>query len=100
MSDNNVISITDMTQKAYNRIAQEGLAQKTLQQYWYCGVVPIRRYYEQRGIEVYSSRSMNDCVLWFQEQYRQGATYPYTGLRGIDVLRACLITLYITNNVL
>ena len=76
MSDNNVISITDMTQKAYNRIAQEGLAQKTLQQYWYCGVVPIRRYYEQRGIEVYSSRSMNDCVLWFQEQYRQGATYP------------------------
>ena len=74
--NNNVISITDMTQKAYDRIIQEELAKKTLQQYWYCGVVPIRRYCEQRGIEVYSPESINDCVIWFREQYKQGVIYP------------------------
>lgn len=76
MPKNDVISITDMTQKAYNRILEEGYAKKTCQQYWYCGVVPIRRYYEQREIEVYSAESINDCVIWFREQYKQGAVYP------------------------
>ena len=48
--NNNVISITDMTQKAYDRILQEDLSKKGLQYYWYCGIVPIRRYCEQREI--------------------------------------------------
>ena len=74
--NNNVISITDMTQKAYDRIIQEELAKKTLQQYWYCGVVPIRRYCEQRGIGVYSPESIDDCMIWFREQYKQGTVYP------------------------
>lgn len=76
MPRNETISITDMTQKAYNCILQEDFAKKTYQQYWYCGVVPIRRYYEQQGIEIYSAESIHDCVFWFQEQYKQGSVYP------------------------
>lgn len=53
MPKKNVISITDMTQKAYDCILQEDYAKKTCQQYWYCGVVPIRRYCEQREIMEY-----------------------------------------------
>ena len=75
MSKKKVISITDMTQKAYDCILQEGYAKKTCQQYWYCGVIPIRRYYEQQGNETYSPKSINDCVTWYREQYEQGAVY-------------------------
>lgn len=76
MPKKKAISIADMTQKAYERILQEDLAKKTLQQYWYCGVIPIRRYCEQSGIKEYSSESINDCMIWFQEQYKQGTVYP------------------------
>lgn len=75
MPKKKAISITDMTQKAYDCILQEGYAKKTCQQYWYCGVIPIRRYYEQQGSEIYSSESINDCVTWYQEQYEQGTVY-------------------------
>lgn len=76
MPKKKVISITDMTQKAYDCILQEDYAKKTCRQYWYCGVVPIRRYCEQREIKEYSPESINDCVAWFREQYKQGAVYP------------------------
>ena len=76
MPKNDAISITDMTKKAYDCILQEDYAKKTCQQYWYCGVVPIRRYCEQRGIETYSPESITDCVVWFREQYKQGDVYP------------------------
>ncbi len=90
MPKNEEISITDMTQKAYDRVLQEALAKKTHQQYWYCGVVPIRRYCEERGIEVYSSKSINDCVAWYREQYKQGAVYPvkFQDVRKIAAIMA------------
>lgn len=75
MPKKKAISITDMTQKAYDCILQEDYAKKTCQQYWYCGVIPIRRYYERQGIETYSPKSINDCVTWYREQYEQGAVY-------------------------
>ena len=75
MSKNKVISITDMTQKAYDCILQQNYTKKTCQQYWYCGVVPIRRYFKQKGIELYSPKSINDCLTWYQEQFKQGTVY-------------------------
>lgn len=76
MPKNNGISVTDMTQKAYDRVLQEALAKKTNQHYWYCGVVTIRRYCEEQGINVYSSEGIDDCVAWLREQYKQGLVYP------------------------
>lgn len=55
---------------------QEDYAKKTYQQYWYYGVVPIRRYYQQQGIGMYTSESINDCVAWFRERYKQSNVYP------------------------
>lgn len=75
MPKKKAISITDMTQRAYDCILQEDYAKRTCQQYWYCGVIPIRRYYERQGIKTYSSKSINDCVTWYREQYEQGAVY-------------------------
>lgn len=92
MPKNDAISITDMTKKAYDCILQEDYAKKTCQQYWYCGVVPIRRYCEQRGIETYSSESINDCVTWFREQYKQGTVYlvKYRNVRKIAAIMECI----------
>ncbi len=92
MPKNNVISVTDMTQKAYDRVLQESLAKKTCQQYWYCGVVPIRRYCEQRGIEVYSPERINNCVNWFREEYERGAVYPvkFQDIRKIAAIMECI----------
>ena len=57
-----------MTQKAYDCILQQNYTKKTCQQYWYCGVVPIRRYFKQKGIELYSPRvylrSRLICAKW------------------------------------
>ena len=85
MPKNDIISITDMTEKAYDCIRQEDYALKTCQQYWYCGVVPIRRYCEERGIKTYSSESISDCVTWFLDQYKQGTVYrdKYQAVRKI-----------------
>lgn len=92
MPKKNAISITDMTKKAYDCILQKEYAKKTCQQYWYCGVVPIRRYYEQQGIEMYSAKSINDCMNWFREQYRQGAVYSekFKAVRKIAVIMECI----------
>ncbi len=88
MPKNNITSVTDMTQKAYDCVLQEAFAKKTNQQYWYCGVVPIRRYCEEQGIHVYSSASINDCVDWFREQYKQGCVYSakYQKVRKIAAI--------------
>lgn len=88
MSKNKVISITDMTQKAYDCILQQNYTKKTCQQYWYCGVVPIRRYFKQKGIELYSPKSINDCLTWYQEQFKQGTVYStkFQTVRRIAVI--------------
>ena len=75
MPGNVAVSVTDMTQRAYDCIRQDDLAERTYQGYWYSGVVPIRRYCEQRGIEMYSTKLMAECVTWFREQYEQGFVY-------------------------
>ncbi len=92
MPNTNVISITDMTQKAYDRLLQEDYATKTYQQYWYCGVVPIRRYCEQQGIEFYSIEHIADCVNWFQEQYKRGDVYStkFNAVRKIAAMMKCI----------
>ena len=92
MPKKDAISITDMTKKAYDCILQKEYAKKTCQQYWYCGVVPIRRYYEQQGVKMYSAESINDCMIWFREQYEQGTVYPakYRAVRKIAVIMKCI----------
>lgn len=92
MPKKNAISITDMTKKAYDCILQKEYAKKTCQQYWYCGVVPIRRYYEQQGIEMYSAESINNCVIWFRDQYKKGIVYPvkYQDVRKIASIMECI----------
>lgn len=92
MPKKNAISITDMTKKAYDCILQKEYAKKTCQQYWYCGVVPIRRYCEQQGIEMYSAESINDCVIWFREQYKKGTVYPvkFQDVRKIAAIMECI----------
>lgn len=92
MPKKNAISITDMTQKAYDCILQEDYAKKTYQQYWYCGVIPIRRYCEQQEMTEYSSEGISDCVSWFREQYEQGAVYPakFRNVRRIAAIMECI----------
>lgn len=92
MPKNNIISVTDMTKKAYDCILQEDYAEKTRQQYWYCGVIPIRRYCEQRGIKAYSFENINDCVTWFREQYKRGSVYlvKYRNVRKIAAIMECI----------
>lgn len=72
MPENTVISITDMTQKAYDCVKQDDLSEWSYQKYWYGGVVPIRRYCKEQGIKVYSPASIRNCVKWFQRQLESG----------------------------
>ncbi len=88
-----VLSIMDMTQEAYDQIIRyEDYAKKTRQQYWYCGVVPIRKYCKQRDILAYSSESINDCISWFREEYEQGNVYPlkFRCVRKIAAVMECI----------
>lgn len=89
MSEKNAISITDMTQRAYDCISKEDYARKTCQQYWYCGVIPIRRYYAWQGIEAYSRESIKNCVAWYQEQWKQGVVYS-TKFRNVRRIAAIM----------
>jgi len=72
MPKNLVISITDMTQKAYDCVRQEGLSEWSYQKYWYGGVVPIRRYCKEQGIEIYFPEDIQNCVKWFRNQLELG----------------------------
>ena len=72
MPKDSVISIADMTQKAYDCVRKEGLSEWSYQKYWYGGVAPIRRYCNEQGIEVYSPESIHNCVKWFQDQHELG----------------------------
>lgn len=72
MPENSVISITDMTQKAYDCVKQENLSEWSYQKYWYSGIVPIRRYCKEQQITVYSPESIQNCVKWFQGQLELG----------------------------
>lgn len=72
MPKNFVISIVDMTQKAYDCVRQDDLSEWSYQKYWYSGVVPIRRYCKEHGIEMYSPESIRYCVKWFKDQFESG----------------------------
>lgn len=72
MPEDLAISIADMTQRAYDCVRQDNLSEWSYQKYWYSGVIPIRRYCKEHGIEVYSPESIRSCVKWFQGQLALG----------------------------
>ncbi len=68
-------TIIDITQIAYDTITSLGLSKKSLQQYWYCGVVPIRRYYEAQKWRKYTQKSAESCMQFFRKEYEEGRIY-------------------------
>ncbi len=76
MPGNDAVSIVDMTQRAYDCIRLDDLAEKTYEGYWYSGIIPIRKYCENHGIKTYSIEAISECVRWFREQYEHGLVYP------------------------
>ncbi len=88
MPQQNYPTITEASQEAYQYIESVGLAKKTLQQYWYCGVIPVRRYFESQTLEKYSPESMRECVVSFRTKYEQGDIYEakFRCVRKISVI--------------
>lgn len=75
MPQENIYTITGITQEAYQCIEKFGLAPASRQDYWYYGVVPIREYFSSHGCTIYSPEKMQECIAYFSGQYEKGGTH-------------------------
>jgi integrase len=69
------VSITELVKKTYEQLQTCYPSKKTQQMYWYCGFVPIRKYFAEQSHQWYSEVAINDCIGMFRQKYESGEIY-------------------------
>ena len=94
MSQKVITAIENVTREAYQCIEGFGLAPRTLQDYWYYGIVPIRQYFLRCGYKEYSYEKMQECLACYADAYELGGVHVrrYRKVRKVARVIAALET--------
>ncbi|MDD2285415.1 MAG: site-specific integrase [Paludibacter sp.] len=66
------VLITELVNKTYEQLKVVYTSEKTQQMYWYCGFVPICKYFSEQNHQWYSDAVINNCIEIFRQKYERG----------------------------
>jgi integrase len=69
------VSITELVKKTYEQVKTNFASKKTRQMYWYCGFVPISKYFKEQNHQWYSEGAINECIVMFRQKYENDEIY-------------------------